>query len=94
MKQQPEFLTEAEVAEWIRVGLRTLERERAEGRLKIPHMRIGGRVVYNRQAVLEAFFPKNSAEHYSVVEKPPKPLKTALEGIKRGRGRPRKIQTI
>ncbi len=47
------FSQRAETAQYLRCSLRTLDRERAEGR-GIPYVRIGGRIRY-RRADVEAF---------------------------------------
>ena len=47
------LLTASETAQYLRCSLRTLDRERADGR-GIPYVRIGGRIRY-RRADVEAF---------------------------------------
>jgi excisionase family DNA binding protein len=47
------LLTAPETAQYLRCSLRTLDRERADGR-GIPYVRIGGRIRY-RRADVEAF---------------------------------------
>jgi excisionase family DNA binding protein len=47
------LLTARETAQYLRCSLRTLDRERADGR-GIPYVRIGGRIRY-RRADVEAF---------------------------------------
>ena len=47
------LLTAPETAQYLRCSLRTLDRERAEGR-GIPYVRIGGRIRY-RRADVETF---------------------------------------
>jgi excisionase family DNA binding protein len=47
------LLTAPETAQYLRCSLRTLDRERADGR-GIPYIRIGGRIRY-RRADVEAF---------------------------------------
>jgi excisionase family DNA binding protein len=47
------LLTASETAQYLRCSLRTLDRERANGR-GIPYVRIGGRIRY-RRADVEAF---------------------------------------
>ena len=53
MDQRETLLTASETARYLRCSLRTLDRERADGR-GCPFIRIGGRIRY-RRADVEAF---------------------------------------
>jgi excisionase family DNA binding protein len=57
----PELLTTRETAELLRCSVRTLDRERADGR-GCPWVRIGGRVRY-RRADVEAFVAAHVRGH-------------------------------
>jgi hypothetical protein len=83
--QQKEIMSETEIAEMCNVNLRTLQKHRAEGTLPFPYVKIGDRVLYHRQAVLNSFFKpgEQTAPLYESAEKP-------KAAVKRGRGRPRK----
>jgi hypothetical protein len=83
--QQKEIMSETEIAEMCGVNLRTLQKHRAEGTLAFPYVKIGDRVLYHRQAVLNSFF-KPGESTMPVYEPAEKPKVT----VKRGRGRPRK----
>jgi excisionase family DNA binding protein len=62
MDIQPEtLLTAAETARLLRCSLRTLDRERADGR-GCPFVRIGGRIRY-RRADIETFVAANVRGH-------------------------------
>jgi excisionase family DNA binding protein len=52
--QQKEIMSETEIAEMCGVNLRTMQRQRAEGKLPFPYVRVGDRVLYHRQAVMKA----------------------------------------
>jgi hypothetical protein len=85
INMQNEIMSETEVAEMCCVNLRTMQRQRAEGKLPFPFVKIGDRVLYHRQAVLNSFF-KPGESTMPVYEPAEKPKAT----VKRGRGRPRK----
>lgn len=84
MQNQKEIMSETELAMLLGVNVRTMQRQRAEGILPIPYLRIGDRVLYHRTAVMNAFFRPGEvpAQVYEPAEKP--------KAVKRGRGRPRK----
>jgi hypothetical protein len=83
--QQKEIMSETEIAEMCGVNLRTLQKHRAEGTLAFPYVKIGDRVLYHRQAVINSFFKpgEHTAPLYEAPAEKPK-------AVKRGRGRPRK----
>lgn len=81
-----EIMSEEEVAKMLGVHLRTMQRQRADNSLPFPHVRVGERVLYAREAVMQAFFKQDASA--PVPAPAPKPL--VRVAVKRGRGRPRK----
>jgi hypothetical protein len=82
---QNEIMSETEVAKICGVNIRTMQRQRAEGKLPFSYVKIGDRVLYHRQAVMSAFFRPGEAQA-PLYEAPAEKTKA----VKRGRGRPRK----
>ena len=62
------LLTARETAQYLRCSLRTLDRERADGR-GIPYVRIGGRIRY-RRADVEAFVAAHVRGHATGTDTP------------------------
>lgn len=81
---EKEIMSEHEVADLLGVHLRTLQRQRTECGLPFPHVRVGDRVLYARQAVMQAFFD----DAYTPA---PSPIVEPVQEAKRGRGRPKNV---
>jgi hypothetical protein len=75
------LLTAPEAARLLRCSLRTLDRERADGR-GCPFVRINGRIRY-RRVDIESFIVAHLRSHHS------EPLPTPATAAERRRGRPR-----
>lgn len=58
MQQPPKLLTTKQAAAYLGVAEITLRRWRSEGNVRLPFVRIGGRVRYSR-AALEKYVEKN-----------------------------------
>ena len=57
----PVFLTTAETAAFLRVSPATLAVDRCRRRWRVPFIKIGGRVVYDRNAVLRWIADRSNA---------------------------------
>lgn len=91
--QQQEFpapinFSEGAAARFIGVSVMTLRRDRRDGRLGIPFIRIGGRVLYPRGPL-----EKWNADHTRVTS-PCAIAGAPVSRAQRGRGRPRKAEQI
>jgi hypothetical protein len=82
---ETDLLTSQEYARYRRCSLRTLDRERAEGR-GCPYVRLGARVLY-RRADIERYVEAHVRDHGAGVDSA-RPLEPQP---RRRRGRPRKL---